>query len=106
MMGVAGGSLGPRPCVDGLHCNAAPMPSGCTAGGFQKWNQVIQTFPLQCVQEPLAKGIRLGTLPWRFQDPQSHVAYVLVELMRENAIAVMDQEAVGVVRWDCFVQLL
>jgi hypothetical protein len=73
---------------------------------FRQWNQVIQTFPPQCAQEPLAKDIRLGTLRWRFQDPQSHVAYALVELMRENAVAVMDQEAVGVVRWDCFAQLL
>ncbi len=71
-----------------------------------QWNHKVHAFLPQRADKSLAEGIRLGTLRWRFQDPQSHVAYVLVELMRENAVAVMDQEAVGVVRWDCFVHLL
>jgi hypothetical protein len=72
----------------------------------RQWDQIIQAFPPKRAQEPLAQGIRLGTLRGRFQDPQSQVAYVLVELMRENAVVVMDQKAVGVVRWDRVAQLL
>src|SRR5712691_7392069 len=52
------------------------------------------------------RGIRLGTLWRRFQDLQSQVAYALIKLLGENAVAVMNQEAVGMVSGNRFAQLL
>lgn len=36
-------------------------------------NQVIQAFPPQCAQQPLAERIGLRTLGWGFQDPEPEV---------------------------------
>ena len=68
--------------------------------------QKIQAFPPERTQEPLTEGISLGTSHWGFEYPQPQVACTLVELLGENCIAVMDQEAVYVVRWHRFAQLL
>ena len=73
---------------------------------FGQWNQKVQAFLPQCADEPLAQGIRLGALLWCFQDPQSQVTYALIKLLGENAVAVMEQEAVRVVNRDRFPQLL
>ena len=60
----------------------------------------------QRADEPLADGVGLRAL-WRcFQDPQPQMAHLLIELWGEDAVPIMDQEAVGVVRWDRVAQLL
>src|SRR5918999_6612346 len=69
-------------------------------------NQKVQAFPPERPQEPLTEGIGLGTLHRGFEDPQSQVAYVLVESLGEDRIAVMYQEAVALVSWDRVTQLL
>jgi hypothetical protein len=48
----------------------------------------------------------LGTLWWGFHDAQTQVAYALVELRRENAVRVMEQEAIGMLGRNSFAQLL
>ena len=48
----------------------------------------------------------MGTLGRRFEDPESKVVYVLVELLGEHAVAVMEQEAVAMVSGNSFAQLL
>ena len=73
---------------------------------FSQGNQKVQAFPPQRADEPLAERIGLRTLRRRFEHPESQVAYALVELLREDAVAVMDEEAVGMVRWNRFAQLL
>ena len=69
-------------------------------------NQVIQAFPPQCAQQPLAERVRLWTLGWSFQDPEPEVLYAAVKLRREDAIAIMEEEAIAMVRWERFAQLL
>src|SRR5437016_13282335 len=66
----------------------------------------IETFPPQRADEPLAERIGLRGPHRRLEHPQSQVAYVLVKLLREDAIAVMDKEAVATVRGNGFAQLL
>jgi hypothetical protein len=48
----------------------------------------------------------LGTLEWRFEDPEPKVADVLVEQMGENAVTVKQQETVTMVSRDGFTQLM
>jgi hypothetical protein len=52
-------------------------------------DEEVHAFLPECANEPLTQGIRLGTLGWRFEDPESKVVYVWVEVWRENAVAVM-----------------
>jgi len=69
-------------------------------------NHHVQACLPECSQYPFAEGIGLRPLRWCFEYPQAQMAYLLIELLREDAIAVMEQEAVAVVRWDRFAQLL
>src|SRR6266568_627741 len=66
----------------------------------------VQAFPPECAQQPLTHRIRLGTLRWRLQHAQAQVAYAPVQGLGENAVAVMDEEAVAVIRRYRFAQLL
>ena len=65
----------------------------------------VQAFAPQRADESLTECIGLGALGRRFEDPESKVVYVLVKLLGENAVAVMQQEAVTMVRGDGFAQL-
>src|SRR5262249_18896622 len=69
-------------------------------------NHVVYTLAPQRADKSFAQGIGLGTLCWGFQDAQTQVAYTLVELCRENAVPVMEQEAIGMLSRKSFAQLL
>jgi hypothetical protein len=73
---------------------------------FGQWNQKVQTFLSQRTNEPLAERIGLGTLRWRLQDPEPQMAYATIELCGENAVPVMNEEAIPMVRGHRFAQLL
>src|ERR671922_967197 len=57
-------------------------------------NHVIQTFPPKRADEPFTDGIGLRRPERCVQHPQPQVAYALVESRREDAVSVMDEEAV------------
>ena len=69
-------------------------------------NQVIHTFSPQRTEESFADRIGLRVLWWGFQHREPQVPDALVELPGENIIPVMDEEAIGVISWDGFAQLL
>src|SRR5215468_2799427 len=71
-----------------------------------EWDHTIQAFPSQRADEPLAERIGLRRPYRRLAHPQPQVADALVELVREDAIAVMDEEAIGMVSGNRFAQLL
>src|SRR5438132_4212865 len=66
----------------------------------------IETFPPQRADEPLAERIGLRSPHRRLEHLQPQVAYALVKLLREDAIAVMYQKSVGMVSGNGFAQLL
>lgn len=49
--------------------------------------------------------MRLRTLGRRFEDADSTMTYGLVKLRGDNAIPIMQEEAVGVIRWEGCAQL-
>jgi hypothetical protein len=57
--------------------------------GHRLLEHVIEGLFLYRPDEVLDAGVRLGTLGRRFEDPESKVVYVLVELRGETAVAVM-----------------
>jgi hypothetical protein len=73
---------------------------------FRQRNQKIETFSAGRTDDPSTEAVSLGTSRWRFEYTQSHVCNGLVERGRENAIAVMDEKMVAMVRGDGFSQLL
>ena len=73
---------------------------------FSQWDEEIQAFSAERTDDPFAEAVSLGTSRWRFEYTQSHVCNGLVKVGRENAIAVMDEKTVAMVRGDGFSQLL
>src|SRR5215510_7112481 len=73
---------------------------------FCEREDAIQALPPQRADEPFAEGVRLRTLGWCFQHLEPQMAYAVVELGREDAIAVMHEEAIAMVHWDRLTQLL
>ena len=67
---------------------------------FCERDDEIQVFPAQRADAPFAEGVRLQTLGWCFQDLELQVEYAVIELRRKDAIAIMNEEAIGVVRED------
>ena len=73
---------------------------------FRQWNEEVKAFSAERTDDPFTEAISLGTSRWRFEYTQSHVCNGFLELWRENAIAVMDEKTVAMVRGDGFSQLL
>ena len=69
---------------------------------FGERDHAIQALPPQRADEPFAEGVRLRALGRRFEHTYPQVTDALVKLLRENAVAVMEQETVGVVGWHRF----
>ena len=47
---------------------------------FRQGDDEVEAFSPQRTEQPLAEGVRLGTLWRRFQDPESQVLYTLIEI--------------------------
>src|SRR5215467_4928715 len=71
-----------------------------------EWNQKVHALSPQGADEPLAEGIGLRRPDRRLAHPHPQVADALVQLLREDTITIMNQEAVGMVSGNRFAQLL
>ena len=50
--------------------------------------------------------MRLRRLGWRFQDPQSQIAYILIKRRGEYAVPIMQEKTVTMVSWGRLTELL
>ena len=67
----------------------------------------VQTLPSHRSDQPFAVGIRLRRPHWRSQDSQPKRALeFLIQLRREDRIAIMNQELVTMTTRNCFAKLL
>src|SRR5262249_44123745 len=64
---------------------------------FRQGNHEVQGFPPEGSKDPFTDGIGLWTVRWCLQHAQPQVAYAPVQGLGEDAIAVMDKEAVAMV---------
>src|SRR5215470_7770655 len=71
-----------------------------------EWNQKVHALSPQGADEPLAECIGLRSPYRRLEHPQPQVAEALVKLLREDTIAIMQQESVGMVSGNRFAELL
>src|SRR5215471_17303250 len=69
-------------------------------------NQEVETFATKAAAESFAHRIRLWGPHRRPQNPYPQVAKALVNRLREDAVPIMDDEAVGMVTRQRFPELL
>src|SRR5215510_13478008 len=62
---------------------------------YSEWDETIEALLPERAQEPLAQRIGLRTPHRGLEHPEPEVPYALVELLRENAVAVVDEEAIA-----------
>src|SRR5215469_7130696 len=73
---------------------------------FVEWHQEIQTFATKAPAHSLAHGIRLGGSHRRSQNSYPQVGESLVDFLREDAIPIVNEEAVGMIARQRFPELL
>ena len=66
----------------------------------------IEKLPSQCSHQSLTDRIRLGRPIRRLQNAQSQVPNGLIQCLGEDAVAIVDQESILVLRWERFPKLL
>src|SRR5215471_10027554 len=83
-----------------------PIPNSPLQMTFVEGNQEIQTFATKAPAQSLAHGVRLGGSHRRPQNSYPQVGESLVDFLCEDAIAIMDEEAVGMTARQRFPELL
>jgi len=69
-------------------------------------NQEVQTFATKAAAQSFAYGVRLWGSHRRSQNPYPQIGKALVHRLREDAVPIMDDEAVGMAARQRFPELL
>jgi hypothetical protein len=64
---------------------------------FVEWNQEIETFATETAAQSLAYRVRLRGAHQRRQNPYTQICKTLVDILREDAVAVVDEEAIRMI---------
>src|SRR6516165_5350877 len=83
-----------------------PLPKNHLQMVLVEWNQQVETFATKAPAQSLAHRVRLLRSHRRPQNSYTEVRQTLVDFRSEDAIAVMDDEAVGMVARQGFPELL
>ena len=82
-------------CVACPRCSASPIPAASLANVFPKRNYPVDTFPPNRADRAFTDRIRLGASKRRPQDLKPQRPHGIVKVFGEDAIAIMNQIAVG-----------
>src|SRR5215471_18785723 len=83
-----------------------PIPNSPLQMTFVEWNQEIQTFATKAPAQSLAHGVRLGGSHRRPQNSHPQVRQTVVDFLCEDAIAIVDGEAIEMIARQRFPELL
>ena len=83
-----------------------PIPNSPLQMTFVERNQEVQTFPTKALAQSLAHRVGLGGSHGRPQNSHPQVREALVDVLSEDAVAIVDQEAVGMISRQRFSELL
>src|SRR5215471_6955893 len=83
-----------------------PIPNRHLQMAFVEWNQEVQTFATQATAESFAHRVRLWGPQRRPQNPYTRIGKTSVDIRREYGVAIVDDEAVGMVARQGFPELL
>jgi hypothetical protein len=73
---------------------------------FRQRDEKVEAFPAKRTNHTFTEAVSFGASIWCPQYAQSHVSNRLIELRREDAIAIMDEKTVAMVRRYRFSKLL
>jgi hypothetical protein len=73
---------------------------------FVERKQEVETFATKAAAESFAHRVRLWGLQRRPQNPYTQICKTSVDIRREYAVAIVDDEAVGMVARQRFPELL
>ena len=72
---------------------------------FVEGNQEVEPFATKAAAESLAHRVRLLGPHWRTQNPYTQIGKTLVDIRREDAVPIVDDEAVGRIARQRFPEL-
>ena len=82
-----------------------PIPNRHLQMAFVERKQEVETFATQAAAESFAHRVRLWGAQRRTQNPYTQICKTSVDIRREYAVAIMDDEAVGMVARQRFPEL-
>src|SRR5215472_11871277 len=83
-----------------------PIPNSHLKMAFIEWNQEVETFTTKAAAESLAHRVRLWGPHRRPENPYTQICKTLVGMLREDAVAIVDDEAVRMIARQSFSELL
>ena len=84
----------------------SPIPNSHLKMAFVEWNQEVETFATKAAAESLAHRVRLWGPHRRTQNPYTQIGKTLVDILREDAVAIVDDEAVRMIARQGLPELL
>ena len=73
---------------------------------FVERKQEVETFATKAAAESFAHRVAFRGSYWRPQNSYTQIRQTLVDFLSEDAISIVDDEAVGMVAWQRFPELL
>src|SRR5215467_1393573 len=83
-----------------------PIPNGHLKMAFVEWNQEVETFATKAAAESFAHRVRLRGPRWRTQNPYTQIGKTLVDIRREDGVAIVDDETIRMIARQGFPELL
>src|SRR5215831_11724549 len=83
-----------------------PIPNNHLEMAFVEWNQEVETFATKAAAESLAHRVRLRGPHWRTQNPYTQIGKTLVDIRREDGVAIVDDETIRMIARQGFPELL
>jgi hypothetical protein len=83
-----------------------PQLKGAPEMPLSQWDQKVQTLSTRGAHKALAHGVCFWCPHRCSQDPDAHVRYGLVQFLREDAVPIVDHEAVRMAARQGFTELL
>src|SRR5215471_18150093 len=83
-----------------------PIPNRHLQMALVEGNQEVQTFATKAAAQSFGYGVRLWGSHRRWQNPYPQMGKALVHRLREDAVPILDDEAVGVAARQRFPELL
>src|SRR6516165_7726801 len=83
-----------------------PIPHRHLQMAFVEGNQEVQTFAAKTPAQSFAYGVGFRGSYWRPQNSYTQIRQTLVDLFREDAVAIVDEEAIEMTARQSFPELL
>src|SRR5215469_6776205 len=83
-----------------------PIPNRHVQMALVEWNQEVETFATKAATQSLAHRVRLWGPHRRTQNLYTQICKTLVDICREDAVTIVDDEAVRMIARQRFPELL